>query len=73
MDIFEKFELEDCVHCGGAGLLEQEGNCYYVNCLDCGCHTVNIDYKSDEDKEDAAARAALLWNTGKVISPEPGE
>ena len=65
MDIFDKIELQDCPICGGAGLLEEEnGNSFYV---------VNIDYKEEAKREDAAQRAADLWNTGKVISSHPGE
>ena len=68
MDFSEKFELQDCPICGGAGLLEdEEGNNYVVSCLDCGSHTVSIGYKEEAQAEDAARRAAELWNTGKVI------
>lgn len=74
MDIFEKIELQDCPICGGAGLLEEEnGNSFYAACLDCGSRSVNIDYKEVSKREDAAQRAADLWNTGKVISSHPGE
>ena len=31
-------DLYDCPFCGGAGLLEEEnGWCWYVTCMDCGC------------------------------------
>ena len=74
MDIFDKVELQDCPICGGAGLLEEEnGNSFYVACMDCGSRSVNIDYKQEGKREDAAQRAADLWNTGKVISSHPGE
>ena len=74
MDIFDKIELQDCPICGGAGLLEEEhGNIFYVACMDCGSRSVNIDYKEEAKREDAAQRAADLWNTGKVISSHPGE
>ena len=44
MDIFDKIELQDCPICGGAGLLEEEnGNSFYVACMDCGSRSVNID------------------------------
>ena len=60
--------------CGGAGILEEDcGSSYYVTCLECGCHSVNIDFKSDDDRLDAAKRTADLWNCGKVISMSPGE
>ena len=74
MDIFDKIELQDCPICGGAGLLEEEnGNSFYVACMDCGSRSVNIDYKEEAKREDAAQRAADLWHTGKVISSHPGE
>ena len=74
MDIFDKIELQDCPICGGAGLLEEEnGNSFYVAFTDCGSCSVNIDYKEEAKREDAAQRAADLWNTGKVISSHPGE
>ena len=74
MDIFDKIELQDCPICGGAGLLEEEnGNSCYVACMDCGSRSVHIDYKEEAKREDAAQRAADLWNTGKVISSHPGE
>ena len=54
--------------------LEEECGCsYYVMCLECGCHTVNIDFRSEQERLDAAKRAVMLWNTGKVISSSPGE
>lgn len=74
MDIFDEIKLEDCPHCGGGALLEEENGCsFYVMCLECGCHSVNIDFKTEEERIKAAERTALLWNTGKVISSEPGE
>lgn len=74
MDIFDKIELQDCPICGGAGLLEEEnGYSFYVTCMDCGSHSVNIDYKEASKREEAAQRAADLWNTGKVISSQRGE
>ena len=74
MELYELIDLQDCPICGGAGLLEEECNSgYYVSCLDCGCHTVIIDYKSEAEKEVAAKKVADLWNTGKVIQSEPGE
>ncbi len=74
MDLSEKIEIQDCPLCDGPGLLEEENGCsFYVSCLDCGSRTVNIDYKDAATREDAAKRAADLWNTGKVISSHPGE
>ena len=63
MEIYEMIDLQDCPRCFGPSILEEEDHGYYVTCLDCGCHTVNIDFRSDE----AARRTAELWNTGKVI------
>ncbi|MDD6037369.1 MAG: Lar family restriction alleviation protein [bacterium] len=74
MDIFELVEVNDCPICGGGALLEEEcGNSYYVMCMECGAHSVNIDFKTEEERLSAAQRTALLWNTGKVIKSDPGE
>ncbi|MEE1305595.1 MAG: Lar family restriction alleviation protein [Agathobacter sp.] len=74
MDSVDKIEIYDCPHCGGGGILEEENGCsFYVMCWECGCRSVNIDYKTPEERYSAAERTALLWNTGKVISSEPGE
>ena len=74
MDIHERFVLQDCPHCGGPGLLEEEnGWCVTVVCLDCGAQTAPFDFKTPEEREIAAAKAARLWNMGKVIRQENGE
>ena len=74
MELYEQIELQDCPVCGGPGLLEEESGCgYAVTCLDCGSHSVVIGFKTEAEKEDAARRAADLWNFGKVISSNPGE
>ena len=74
MDNFENIQLLDCPICGGAGLLEEEcGWCIYVSCLDCGAKTAEVEFKSADDKENAARTAADIWNMGKVVSGNPGE
>ena len=74
MDFYEEFELQDCPVCGGTGLLEEENHSgFSVTCLDCASHSVVIDFKSEDDKRQAAQKAVELWNTGKVISSSPGE
>lgn len=73
-NIFESVEVHDCPICGGGALLEEEsGSSYYVMCMECGAHSVNIDFKTEEERLSAAQRTALLWNTGKVIRSDPGE
>ena len=70
---FLVINLLDCPVCNGPGLLEEEnGWCMYVTCLDCGCQTAEIAFKSREERKSAAQSAADLWNMGKVISPDPG-
>ena len=65
-NIDDLVEIYECPLCGGAGILEEDcGSSYYVTCLECGCHSVNIDFKSDDDRLDAAKRTADLWNCGK--------
>ena len=74
MEIFEQIFLNDCPICGsGGGLLEEDIDLYYVMCPECGCHTVSVDFFADSERLDAAKRAAMLWNVGKVISSSPGE
>ena len=74
MNIEEMLEISDCPLCEGGALLEEECGCgYYVMCLECGCHSVTIDFHSEEERLEAAKRAVTLWNTGKVISSSPGE
>jgi len=72
---FEKdLDILDCPICDGPALLEEEeGWCYYVSCMDCGCHTAEIRFRSDEERPAAAKNAVSLWNNGKVLSSEPGE
>ena len=73
MDILKDISLQDCPICSGAGLLEEEqGWCFYVSCLDCGAHSVEVEYKKPEDREAAARRAADVWNLGKVIPETSG-
>ncbi len=74
MNIDDLVEVNECPLCGGGGILEEDcGSSYYVTCLDCGCHSVNIGFKSEDERLDAARRTAELWNCGKVISMSPGE
>lgn len=74
MDIYKLIDLNDCPVCGGVGCLEEEGGCrYYVQCLDCGSHSVDVDFKSEEERIIAAKKTAELWNAGKAISSHPGE
>ena len=74
MDIYEAIELQDCPYCGGAGLLaEERGWSWYVMCMDCGAQTGSFDFKSPEDRLQAAQRAANTWNIGKVLRSELGE
>ena len=59
---------------GDFAILEEENHCgFYVGCVDCGCHSVIIDFFKEEDRLMAAERTAKLWNSGKVIKSEPGE
>ncbi len=67
-------DLEDCPYCGGPALLEEEGGwCLYITCMDCGAHTAELEFRTPEERLDAAKRAADVWNMRKVIGPGPGE
>ena len=84
MDLHAKLELQDCPFCGGAGLLEEENNwCWYVMCMDCGAQTAAMEFRTAEEREEAAQTAAHLWNAaqtaahlwniGKVVRGDIGE
>ena len=67
-------ELQDCPFCGGPGLLEEEnGWCWYVMCMDCGAQTAHAEYKTPAERDEAARRAAHVWNIGKVVRGDIGE
>mgnify|MGYP001094427714 FL=1 len=68
MDPIFEIELEDCPVCRGAGVMQDEqGWCVSVACMDCGAETAHADYRTPEERLEAARRVALLWNMGKVI------
>lgn len=72
--IYEELELFECPYCGGPGLLEEEeGWSWYVTCVDCGAQTGFCEYKTEEDRLEAARKAAYVWNMGKVVSPKLGD
>ena len=74
MNIHENLPLQDCPFCGGTGLLEEEnGWCWYAMCLDCGAQTAAFEFRNEEEREDAARKAAHLWNIGKVVRADIGE
>ena len=70
MDFIKDIELFECPACrNGVGYLEEEsGYCFYVSCIDCGCHTAETRYEKPEEREAAAKMAAHMWNIGKVIT-----
>ena len=53
--------------------LEEHGWCFYVTCMDCDRHTVEVEYRSPDKREEAARQAAYLWNVGKLLTGTPGE
>ena len=74
MDEKKLIELEDCPDCRGMGVLSHEGCwCVYVECVDCGAHTVYVEYANEAEKEAAERQVASIWNRGKVIHMSPGE
>lgn len=67
-------ELEECPDCRGTGTILHEGGwCTYVECANCGAHTVYVEYSNDEEKAAAERTVASIWNRGKVIHMNPGE
>lgn len=73
MELYELLDIEDCPICGGGALLEEDGNCFSITCLDCGAYTMSIDFKSEEEKLEVAKTVTKLWNSGKVLKGTPGE
>ncbi len=74
IDYPEHIELQDCPFCGGPAVLEEEnGMCWYVMCADCGSQTAMFDYKTPEERVEAAEKVAYLWNIGKVLRACVGE
>ena len=67
-------ELEECPCCRGAGVITHEGGWnVQVECADCSAHTVYVEYSNDQEKVEAEAQVARLWNLGKVVRTEIGE
>ena len=66
--------LEECPMCRGGGMLMHEGGwCVQVECVDCGSHTVYVEYENDAQKAEAERKVTMLWNIGKVIKANLGE
>ena len=73
-DILKELDLLDCPRCHGPALLEEESSSYYyITCMDCGCHTAEVEFNSDSERLEAAKKAANRWNCGKTLSSDPGE
>ena len=70
----DKYMLEECPLCRGAGMIMHEGGwSVQVECLDCSAHTVYMEYNNDAEKDAAEQAVVHLWNIGKVVSSERGE
>lgn len=70
----QKYSLEECPICRGAGFLMHEGGWnVQVECGDCSAHTVYVEYDNEEEKMEAEQKVVHLWNIGKVITSERGE
>jgi len=69
MDQIHDIELQDCPRCrDGIGIMEEEsGWCVYVVCTDCGMRTAEIPFENEQERLEAAKKAAAAWNAGKVI------
>lgn len=70
----DKFLLEECPICRGAGMIVHEGGwSVQVECCDCSAHTVYVEYGNDAERAEAEQSVVHLWNIGKVITSERGE
>ena len=74
MEDLNNYELEECPACRGTGTLVHDGGWnVQVECLDCGAHTVYVEYNNDEERLEAERSVVRLWNMGKVLQHNPGE
>ncbi len=74
MEVNPNYILEECPICRGAGMIMHEGGWnVQVECADCSAHTVYVEYTNEQEKADAEAQVARLWNLGKVVRTEIGE
>ena len=74
IELIKKIDLQDCPYCNGPAILEEEGDRWiYIMCGDCGSTTCEIEYNRPEDKEEAARKAAHLWNIAKINKTGVGE
>ena len=74
MEVNPNFVLEDCPVCRGNGFVVHEGGWnVQVECADCSAHTVYVEYSNEEEKINAEAQVAMLWNLGKVVKSDVGE
>ncbi len=74
MEVNGNYLLEDCPICHGTGIVMHEGGWnVQVECTDCSAHTVYVEYRNDQQKQDAEAQVVRLWNLGKVVRTEIGE
>lgn len=70
----EILELEECPCCRGGGMIVHEGGWnVQVECMDCGAHTVYLEYENEAQRQEAIQGVVRLWNIGKVIKQNPGE
>ena len=58
---------------GAGGYLQGGDWCVSVECLDCGAHTVYLEYHNETERESAERQVVAIWNRGKVIHMNPGE
>lgn len=74
LELIRKIDIQDCPFCDGPAILEEEnGRWFYIMCGDCGSTTCEIEYTCPEEREEAAQKAAHLWNIGKVNRTGVGE
>lgn len=73
MNIEDMLDINDCPLCDGGALLEEECGCgYYVMCMECGCHSVTIDFHSEEERLDACQKDSYALEYGKSYFKQSG-
>ncbi len=66
MDPIYEIDLDVCPHCGGVGAIQDEqGWCVYVDCLDCGSHTVHAAYETPEERPPRPSRSRICGTSAR--------
>ena len=70
MDPIFDIELQDCPICRGVGAMQDEqGWSVSVACMDCGAETAHAEYRTPEERLEAAWRCCGTWARSCIPAP----